>query len=250
MDKFLSFENLIGSSSKSDEELKQLHRKSKIEPVGTYSNNFTENEIDMFIKLLDHSELFTESDKDGNVKTVPLIKVSKDVLDGITDNRWSKFSKEEKKAFLNNYKWNGIKFVPTVTGMAKAATMGAVDQVFQALTPLSLAKRISISLGTSIITGKLSGKAFSPKIIIDVLRSLPKGLTIGTLLAAITTATITAISTTPNEEKDPNKKLMSYIRKDWASKFDANVKNTKDITKLLYNKLWGKSKTHNNSEKN
>lgn len=218
-----------------------------------YIENFTDEEVSDFIDLMSYSDLFTEADSDGNVKPTALIKTSKEILDLMTDGKWSKFTKEEKAEFLKNYIWDGTKFVPTKTGRLKAAIVKASGTLFGGFTPSNFTATTLADASIKAGLVKISGKKLSKEVIVKILKSAPKGAALSIVIPALIQAAGAAAVTSPKSKSDLSSKILSNdklslsdygnrdksVDVDFAKQFDDSIKSAKSNIKKYASKLKG-----------
>lgn len=195
----------------------------------SYENNLNEEEINDFLQLLDYDNLFYEEEKEeGKTVKTAFIKTSKDVLDSVTDGRWSKMSKEDKSDFLRNYIWDGTKFVVTKKGRLKAAIAGIGKSIKDDLKP----KKIMLNLSTEVVVKSLLNsirlKGVTKDIIKSAIKGAPKGSAIGSIILAVINGIKASVKTDPKT-----------IEKDFANNFDLNLKKAKNKVGEMVNKLKG-----------
>jgi hypothetical protein len=223
------------------EEMKVSHKPSKpikVEesvqetPELFYEGNFSDSEIEGLVNVLDHANLFVEADEEGKIKKTALIQTSKEILDLMTDGRWSKFSKEEKADFLRNYIWDGTKFVPTKKGRVKAALSGIASGVKKALMPKALAKNLATDAVFEAIVKGLKNKKITVDIVKKAIKTAPRGAALSIIILSVIEASIKATTTSPkNPEKDFVKDFDNSV-----STIKSKIKGFADKLKSLFSK--------------
>lgn len=251
MVKLPKFKDIFGETEITDEMKSKYKFEAKVTKIESteeielveYEGNFTEAEAFDFIDTLKYMDLFVEVDEAGNVKPTAFIKTSKDVLDDVTDGKWSKLSKEEKAAFLRNYIWDGTKFVPTKIGRLKAAVAGAVGSVKNSLVPVELLKNVTSTAISSAIIKSVKNKAVTTKVLQSAIKGVPRGATLGIVLLALAQGAHAGFVTSPKAKvttNSDNEVDTKTIERDFANNFDATIKTAKSKMKSFIDKLKGK----------
>jgi len=195
--------------------------------IPEYERNFSESEVLMFIEALKYKDLYMESDAAGNPDKI--LDKTKILLDDLTDGRWSKMSTAEKSAFLQNYKWDGSKFVSTTKGKIKAGLTGIGVSITNAISPKQLAPDFTASFLINLIWKSIKFKTISLPVLKTVFKATPKGMALGTFIFALLEAGSAVELNTANDKE-----------LDFASRFDSAIKTVKSNIKNFLSKLKGK----------